>query len=215
LTHELAAAWSRLKRPLPFVAFGFCLFNWIYTQRACWWIELGSVHHSQISRVSVRKGLYAEDGVLMFANSIWDGMFAGIRPPDWKTRPTRITFGGFDAGYSVPHLDWTLRSSSHRASIRMWTSAAYMHRWGFSKLGFTALWQPGDHGFVQRGVAVPWWFLTAVFAITPIRRVLESLHRRRHARAGLCLACGYDMRATPLRCPECGRDVMTAIPTAR
>ena len=61
---------------------------------------------------------------------------------------------------------------------------------------------PGVHGFVM--VTLPYWLLlliAAPWAILPIRR---RLVRRRRRRKGLCESCGYDLRMSQGRCPECG-----------
>jgi hypothetical protein len=51
---------------------------------------------------------------------------------------------------------------------------------------------------------IPWWSLLVLFSLLPASRWIAGRRRRAKARRGLCPACGYDLRATPDRCPECG-----------
>jgi hypothetical protein len=53
-------------------------------------------------------------------------------------------------------------------------------------------------------VRVPWWSLLLATALAPTGRLLSVARRRRRTRRSLCASCGYDLRATPDRCPECG-----------
>jgi hypothetical protein len=59
-------------------------------------------------------------------------------------------------------------------------------------------------------VVVPYWALFAVTASLPLGWGWRWQRRRRLAAFGHCAACGYDLRATPDRCPECG-----AVPAGR
>ena len=55
-------------------------------------------------------------------------------------------------------------------------------------------------------VYLPLWLPSLFCALPPVLWLRRRLKRRRGARAGLCACCGYDLRATPGRCPECGDD---------
>jgi hypothetical protein len=66
-----------------------------------------------------------------------------------------------------------------------------------------------EHGVGGRSCAMvfPNWFPMILLAILPGYAILmaaRSLKRRAIAPAGRCRHCGYDLRATPDRCPECG-----------
>jgi hypothetical protein len=63
---------------------------------------------------------------------------------------------------------------------------------------------------IGRRVWVPYWLVVAITGLLPAWRTFARHRRSRRSRLNLCASCGYDLRATPDRCPECG-----AVPTAQ
>lgn len=89
-------------------------------------------------------------------------------------------------------------------------------------LGFALRWDrdrrsaewPYHAPWTARMIVLPWWLLVGGFSIVPIvagTRAVQQL-RRRWMDPNHCRECGYDLRATPQRCPECGTPVPQSAP---
>jgi hypothetical protein len=60
------------------------------------------------------------------------------------------------------------------------------------------------YGTTQTLIDFPIWTLTVATAVLPLVWITFAVRRQRRVIGCKCGSCGYDLRATPGRCPECG-----------
>jgi hypothetical protein len=62
----------------------------------------------------------------------------------------------------------------------------------------------GTHGSSKSAILLPFWLLVASTIPLPASWIVVRRRARNHSKTGLCQSCGYDLRASAGRCPECG-----------
>lgn len=107
----------------------------------------------------------------------------------------------------VPREPWELRLRHESISIESRSAGPTLA----NRLGFEADRVPGL-SYTLYVIIVPWWSVFLIGALCAGGSAAWLWRDRSRRKAGLCPLCGYDLRATPHRCPECGA-VPTTIPT--
>jgi len=154
----------------------------------------------------------------------------GMSPLPWSDLPVRLS--AYEAGqirgvlfvevaryrlmppHGLPHTQlvydieakgrfngWTRRPPQ---DFRPYPGGSFLNRLGFSGSA-KSVDMTGQQGF-EAWFTAPHWFLVLLFVCLPAVRLGWSLRRRTNVGSGICPSCGYDLRATPGRCPECGSE---------
>ena len=63
---------------------------------------------------------------------------------------------------------------------------------------------PGEPALPYRAIIIPFWPIALMTGLVPLIYMRSCFLSRRRSRRGLCHTCGYDLRASKDKCPECG-----------
>jgi hypothetical protein len=148
------------------------------------------LQHSSMSTSDVRiNGLSGGWGTVIVAHQV-------LTPVTKQSNVLSLNFGGWRA------------SAALNPQAIMGRALSTARTEGFERAGLgwrhgRKTWNVGTMSD-ERLLFLPCWLLVLVFAALPFNWCRSAMRRRQKARVGLCPKCGYDLRESPDRCPECG-----------
>ena len=73
----------------------------------------------------------------------------------------------------------------------------------FAGIGYSSIDYSSNGSMKRTAIYLPHWLLALAFALLPAWSVWAAIVRKK-PKPGYCDHCGYDLRASTERCPECG-----------
>jgi hypothetical protein len=168
-----------------------------------WWFAGGEVRGAECSRLSSVPG---EERLDFDPVIVWSGGAVSIGEQHYRFRGPLVLFGRqwahtHDAG-------WRRLDGDGGGGAGPWMSPPLTSGWWWPIETGTDRRDEPDRSYAERRVSVRYWFLAVVLGAWPLATLTGPIRRRvrgwRRRRRGCCARCGYDLRGTRERCPECG-----------
>ena len=150
--------------------------------------------------------------VVLWARSYWRGDMLDLQRLD-ATAPTGTVADCRELRVYSGRGDWAIavnRNLGTAAAGGRWRGRRYVTDQpvgGAEAFAFQADWRQPPSGVGWRWcpfLRAPYWCPAGLLAALPVGRLIARVPRRRGRPPHACRRCGYDLRATPARCPECG-----------
>lgn len=120
-------------------------------------------------------------------------------------RLTPVNGPTVDPSEKVPH--WSVTTAPWYTK-QTWPQrkGTFGQRWFETNVKNYHVWRGvgGEAYLHHRDVIIPYWCIAAGLALLPAFAIRRRLRQRKRRIANRCANCGYDLRASPARCPECG-----------
>ena len=121
-----------------------------------------------------------------------------------------VSSGSINLLNVVPHSNPLPGTESWRSWKKRYPYPVFFHRWGASievapvSAGTDGSEPPPPVTGTAYYIRIPLWAIVIASAPVPGIWMYRSMCRRRWFANNRCVQCGYDLRASPDRCPECG-----------
>jgi hypothetical protein len=170
---------------------GICLQIISFVRRSNQWTPfttMPSGRPAPLSKYTQTQGNYSQ----------WKA--AKIPPPGWTSSPSKnwqglvigsTRFSHWPAFSTIPYLRFQNQHFRDRK-----TNDGLKHES-----------MTDEEWMITHRLWIPYWLLLTLAAILPLIRIIRWNRHRRQILIGHCPICGYDLRASAHRCPECGTPI--------